>query len=57
MYAILAIVACCAVIPLAMVAAAFVKSRGNRRIDSSPHKPMDSREQALPRNQHENDGR
>ena len=57
MYAILAIAACCAIVPLGLAAVAFVNSLSRRRIDSSPDRPKDSREAALPAHQDGSDGR
>ena len=57
MYAFLAIAACCAIVPLAMGAVAFVNSLGKRRINTSPDRPKDSREAALPSRQDGTDSR
>ena len=57
MYAILAIAACCAIVPLTMAAVAFVNSMGRRKIDSSPDQLMDSQEAVLPPHQDGSDAR
>ena len=48
MYGILAIAACCAIVSLAVAAAALMNSLGKRKIAPSLDRPMGSREAALP---------
>ena len=55
MYGVLAIVACCAIVPLAMAAVALVNSLGKRKIEPIQDRPEGNRDAALPPQQERRD--
>ena len=57
MFPILAIVACCAIVPVAMAAVALVNSLGKREKFNRQNHPNDGPEVALPPPQEGGDGR
>ncbi len=56
MYAILAIAACCAIVPLGMAAVSLVNSLGKRKIGVSQDRPNGSREAGPPLREDGSDG-
>ena len=57
MYAILAIAACCAIVPVTLAVVAWVNSLGKRERLTRQDHPKDGREVALPPHQEGKDGR
>ena len=53
MYAILAVVACCAVIPVTLAAVAWMNSLGKREKPTREDGPNDGRDPVLPRREEE----